>query len=212
MPDGSATRDAATDQARPRPAPPLSDRLRRGLWQMVRALLFAPSPVPFHGWRRALLRAFGAQVGARAAIYPGARIYAPWRLEIAEGATVGDGATLYSVDTIRLGPRAIVSQGAHLCTASHDLRSPGFELISAPIVLEADSWVAAEAFVGPGVTFGEGSVAGARAVVIRTVPSRAIVAGNPAREIGLRPLQGHNFLRGRVKSIAPAIEEPDASL
>jgi putative colanic acid biosynthesis acetyltransferase WcaF len=114
---------------------------------------------------------------------------------IEESATIGWGAILYSVDRIHLGPRAIVSQGAHLCTASHDYNSETFDLETAPIVLEADAWVAAEAFVGPGVRLHSGAVVAARGVVTRSVPERAIVAGSPARRVGVRSITGRNHLR-----------------
>lgn len=187
-----------TERARVRPPPSTADKLRRALWHVAWTLLFRTSPVPLHGWRRGLLRAFGAKVGARAAVYPGAMVYAPWLLDIGEGATVGGGARIYSVDRIVLGARAVVSQGVHLCSASHDLRSPGFELATAPIRIGADAWVAADAFVGPGVDIGDGAVVAARGVVVRSVGAWQIVAGNPARPIGERPVSARNALPGRV--------------
>lgn len=183
-----------------RPPPSLADKLRRAFWQVVAGVLMRPSPTPLHGWRRMILRAFGARIGARCAIYPTARIWAPWNLEIGEGATVGGGAILYNVDRIVIGDFAVVSQGAHLCTASHDHNAPSFDLITAPIVLGAEAWVAADAFIGPGVTLEEGAVAAARAVVVRGVPRRAIVAGNPARLVSQRAATGRNRLTGRSGS------------
>jgi len=58
--------------------------------------------------------------------------------------------------------------------------------MTAPIVIEAQGWVAAEAFIAPGVTLGEGAVAAARAVVTRDVPAWTVVAGNPARTLRQR--------------------------
>ena len=184
-------------RATPVKHPPLGirDKLRRAVWRLVNVLLFLPSPVPFHAWRRAILRAFGAKIGRNARVYPSVRIHAPWNLTIEEDATIGWNAILYSVDRIHLGPRAIVSQAAHLCTASHDHNSETFDLVTAPIVLQEDSWVAAEAFVGPGVTVHSGAVVAARCVVTRSVPERTIVAGNPARPVSVRAIIGRNHLR-----------------
>ena len=193
----SAARAARTPLTR-RPPPPLSDKIRRGLWGIAHALAFGWTPIPLHGWRALVLRVFGAEVGAKAAIYPSAQIWAPWNLKIGDGATIGGAAILYSVDHIEIGDGAIISQGAHLCAASHDHNAADFALITAPIVIGHGAWVAAEAFIGPGVAIGDGAVAAARAVVMRDVPARAIVAGNPARVIGMRADAGKNALKGRV--------------
>lgn len=125
-------------------------------------------------------------------------IWAPWNVKIAEGATVGSNAKLYSVDRISIGRSAIVSQSAHLCTASHDHNSESFNLISSPIEISANAWVGADAFIGPGVTLADGAVVAARAVVVRAVPERAVVAGNPARVVSRRSVRGRNFLIGRA--------------
>jgi putative colanic acid biosynthesis acetyltransferase WcaF len=91
------------------------------------------------------------------------------------------GVECYNVDVVHLAAGAIVSQRAHLCTASHDFNDADFPLVAAPIRVEEKAWVCAEAFVGPGVTVHEGAVVGARAVVTKNVPAGAIVVGNPAR-------------------------------
>lgn len=168
------------------PPPGAADKLRRLCWQMAWALLYRPSPTPLHGWRRFVLRTFGARVGVGAHPYPGARIWAPWNLVLGPGSCLGPGCDIYNVARVELGARAIVSQKAYLCTASHDIRDPGFALIAAPIVLRDGAWVAAAAFVGPGVTLGRNAVAGACAVVTRDVVAGSVVAGNPARPVASR--------------------------
>ncbi|HWV81864.1 MAG TPA: putative colanic acid biosynthesis acetyltransferase [Hyphomicrobiaceae bacterium] len=183
-----------------RPAPSVANKMARAAWAIVRALLFRPTPAPLHAWRCLLLRGFGARVGSRVAIYPSASIWAPWNLTIDAGATIGGGAIIYNVDRITVGEFAVISQGAHLCTASHAHDSPAFDLVTAPIRIEEEAWVAAEAFVGPGVTVSRAAVVGARAVVVRDVDERAIVAGNPARVIGSRAVEGRNRLKGRAPS------------
>ena len=154
----------------------------RVLWALVWPF-FRLSPRPLWGWRRFLLRAFGANIDKGVHVYPSVRIAIPWNLEIREFAAVGEGAILYSLGPIVIGPRSTVSQYAHLCAGSHDLSSAARTLTKPPVVLESDVWVAADAFIGPGVTIGSGSVVGARAVVVRDVEPNEVVAGNPARSI-----------------------------
>lgn len=159
----------------------------RVLFALARPL-FAWSPRPAWGFRRAVLRAFGAAVGAGAHVAPGVRIRMPWNLSIGDRAAVGDGAILYALGKIGIGDDATVSQGAHLCAGTHDFRVPAMTLLTPPIAIGAGAWVCADAFVGPGVAVGAMAVVGARAVVVRDVPPGAIVAGNPARRIGTREL------------------------
>lgn len=158
----------------------------RVLWGAAQPL-FRFSPRPLWGWRCLLLRAFGARIGRQVHIYPSARITMPWHLVIGDLAAVGDGAILYALGQISIGTRATVSQGAHLCAGSHDVSSAHRPLIKLPIVIGDDAWVAAEAFVGPGVTLGDGAILGARGVAMRDIPARAIFAGNPARLLRMLP-------------------------
>ncbi|PZT90847.1 putative colanic acid biosynthesis acetyltransferase [Sphingomonas sp. ABOLH] len=178
------------------PPPGLRDRLYRMGWNLVQATLFRWSPVPLHAWRRCLLRWFGARIEGGTAIYPTARIWAPDRLTMRQGSCLGSGADCYNVAPVELGRACVVSQKAYLCTASHDIDDPAFTLIGAPIVVGEGAWVAAGAFVGPGVDIGIRAVVAAVAVVTRNVPSEHVVAGNPAR-----------MVRERRVSSQPSVEK-----
>jgi putative colanic acid biosynthesis acetyltransferase WcaF len=170
------------------------NRAARVLWNGVAAVLFRPSPRPFHAWRSMLLRCFGARVGAGVHVCPKVSIWAPWNLELADQAGVADGVTLYSQGRITIGRRAVISQGAHLCAGSHDYTQDGFPLVTAPIVIGAEVWIAAEAFIHPGVTVGEGSVIGARSVVTKDMPPWMVCSGHPCVVLKPRILQKENEL------------------
>lgn len=166
----------------------LGNRLGRALWNLVSLLLFRPSPKPFHAWRAFILRLFGAKLGRGCHIYPKAVIWAPWNLEVGDETGVADGAILYDQAPIRLGRRVVISQGAHLCTGTHDYENPGFPLYAKPIIVGDQAWIAAECFVHPGVTIGEGAVVGARSVVTKDVPPWMVCAGHPCKPIKPRVL------------------------
>ena len=175
------------DRASPHSLP---NRLGRALWGVVCALLFRPSPGPLYGWRRLLLRCFGARIAPDAIVHPSARIWAPWNLVMKSGATLSYDVDCYCVAPVVLEERAIVSQYSFLCTATHDYEQEGRPVRAEPITIGAGAWVCADVFVGPGVTVGEGAVVGARACVCRDVDPWTVVGGNPARVIRQRRRQG----------------------
>ena len=150
------------------------------------------------GWKRFLLRLFGAKIASTAAVYSSAKVYYPANLEMDEYACIASDVDCYNVAPIRLGKFSTVSQGAFLCTASHNITSPNHELITSPITIGDQAWVGAEAFVGMGVTIGEGAVVGARAAVFKDVEPWTVVGGNPAKFIKNRMLNNINS-RGGVK-------------
>jgi putative colanic acid biosynthesis acetyltransferase WcaF len=154
------------------------EKLGRVLWALVYPL-FRLSPRPLWGWRRWVLRLFGAQVGVEVHVYPTVRIAVPWHLRIGDHAAIGDRAILYAPGRIEIGSRATISQNAHLCAGTHAWREAARPLVRAPITIGEDAWVCADAFVGPGVQIGAGAVLGARAVAMRDLAAGQIGVGNP---------------------------------
>ena len=165
------------------------NRVGRAVWGIVWTMLFRPSPRVFHAWRRTLLRFFGARIGRAVRIYPSARIWAPWQLEMDDFSCLGPDVDCYCVAPIRIEAHAVVSQYTYLCSASHDYERPDLPLITRPIVIGEGAWVAADAFVSLGVTIGAGAVVGARASVFKDVDPWTVVGGNPARVIRKRVLK-----------------------
>ena len=162
-----------------------SEQMRRVFWAAGQWLLLL-SPRPLFGWRRLVLRAFGARVGLHVHVYPSTRIVMPWNVGLDDWSALGEDVYVYSLGRVHVGRSATVSYRSHLCAGAHDLNDPKMPLLRSPVVIADNAWIGTEAFIGPGVTVGEGAVVGARAVVVRDVAPRHIVAGNPARQIGTR--------------------------
>ena len=112
-----------------------------------------------------------------AVVYSSTRVYAPWNLEMGEHSCLADEVDCYNVDKVRIGDNTTVSQKSYLCTASHDITKSNIPLIIAPIVIEDQMWVGADAFIGMGVRVGQGAVVGARASVYKDVDAWTVVGG-----------------------------------
>lgn len=166
-----------------------SNKLLRMVWGIVWVCLFRTSPRLAFGWRRFILRLFGATLEKGTRIYPSTRVFYPPNLIMKEDAILGPDVDCYCVAPITLEPSSMVSQYSYLCAATHDYTQLHLPLISKPIVIESRAWVCADVFVGPGVTVGEGAVVGARSTVFKDVPSWKVVVGNPPKVIRDRVFQ-----------------------
>ena len=166
----------------------LGNRMMRAVW-MLSWLIFARfTPPPLHRWRRLILRAFGAQIGRGVRVHGSVAVWLPANLELGDNVLIGPGVRLYNQGRISIGAKCVISQRAHLCASTHDLRDPLFQLVLRPIVIGRQCWIAAEAFVGPGVTMGDQAVLGARGALFGDAAPDAVYSGNPAVFVKLRQL------------------------
>jgi putative colanic acid biosynthesis acetyltransferase WcaF len=146
----------------------------QALWVATSSLIIERTWCPAN-LRVGILRLFGAKIGKGVYIRPHVRIHWPWKLTIADNVWIGVDAWLLNLEPITIGSDVCISQGAFLCTGSHDHRSPTFEFDNAPIVIEDGAWIAARATVLRGVTVGTGAIVGATALVTKSVPAGASV-------------------------------------
>lgn len=162
-------------------------QLIRLIWSVVWPLCtwFLPRSAG-NGWKCFLLRLFGAEIDSTAGVYSSARIYYPANLTMKAYSCLADDVNCYNVAPVTIGEQVTISQEAYLCTASHDITDPLHHLVTAPITIERDAWIGARAFVGMGVTIGEGAVVGATASVYKDVEPWTVVGGNPAKFIKKR--------------------------
>jgi len=156
------------------------------LWWFVQSTLFSCSPQFMYGWRRWLLRLFGAKIGEGVLVRPSVKVTYPWKVTIGNHAWIGDDVVLYSLGEIEVGDNAVVSQRSYLCAASHDYTQPDFPIYDKKICIGAQAWLATDVFVAPGVTIGEGAVIGARSSVFHDLPPMMVCVGSPAKPIKSR--------------------------
>lgn len=162
----------------------------RMLWNILWPLTtwFLPRSLGM-GWKRSLLRMFGANVHPTAQVYSSARIYFPANLTMEAYSCLADGVECYNVAPVTVGAHSTISQGSLLCTASHDITDSHHRLVTAPIMIEDQVWIGARAYIGMGVVVRQGAVVGATASVYKTVEPWTVVGGNPARFIKKREIR-----------------------
>lgn len=124
----------------------------RTLWYFVSLVVFESGWFPVSKLKTAILRAFGARIGTGVVIKPHVRIKYPWNLTVGDHVWIGEEAWIDNLAQVTLGSHSVISQGAYLCTGSHDHRSPTFDLITKPITIGEGAWICARAIILPGVT------------------------------------------------------------
>jgi putative colanic acid biosynthesis acetyltransferase WcaF len=153
---------------------------KEALWRLCQGFFFqalwhVPSAV-----RVFWLRTFGARIGKGVVIRAGVNVHFPWRLALGDHVWIGEEVMILSLADVSIGSNVCLSQRSFLCTGSHDFHGTTFDLITRPIRVEDGCWIAAQAFIGPGVTLGKGSVVSAGSVVLESIPPKGRVRGNPA--------------------------------
>mgnify|MGYP006138619401 CR=1 FL=1 len=107
-------------------------------------------------------------------------------IQVGDGTRI-NGASIHATSSITIGRNCLIasnvmildSDGHGVAVADRERHNP----VAAPIVIEDDVWVGANAIVLKGVTLGRGSVVAAGSVVTRDVAPMTLVGGNPARFI-----------------------------
>jgi putative colanic acid biosynthesis acetyltransferase WcaF len=160
---------------------PLSERLRRVLWEFCWFVFCAWTPKPANPWRLFWLGVFDAKIEGTPFVHQRARIAVPWNLTLHDRACVGDRTNVYNLAEIEIGARAVVAQEAYLDTGSHNFSRSSMPLVVAKIIIDEDAFVGARAFVMPGVKIGARAIVGACSVVTKDVPENVVAGGNPCR-------------------------------
>lgn len=154
----------------------------RGLWYATNVLFFKSAWWPYNGFKRMLLRCFGAKVGKGVVIKPCVNIKYPWHLSIGDHTWIGENVWIENAADILIGTNCCISQGAMLLSGNHDYTKVTFDVNVKPIVLEDGVWIGTRAVVCMGITMGEESVLTVNSVITKNAAPRSVWQGNPAVE------------------------------
>jgi putative colanic acid biosynthesis acetyltransferase WcaF len=161
---------------------------KEALWLLISKILFQHFPFSASRFKCAVLRAFGARVGQGVVIKPDLKITFPWKLRIGDHVWLGEQCWLLNLAPITIESHVCISQRAFVCTGSHNYKSPAFDLLTQPVILERGAWLGAGAWVGPGVTVGSHAVLTAASVASKSLQPFGVYRGNPAVRIGTRQI------------------------
>jgi putative colanic acid biosynthesis acetyltransferase WcaF len=171
---------AAFDNSWYQPGRSLPVRL---LWMAFNACFFLtsfpwPNPV-----KRAILRAFGARIGAGVVVKPRVNVKYPWNLEIGDHSWIGEGTWIDSLAKVRIASNACLSQQVMVETGNHDWSRPTFDLELGEVTIEEGAWAAVRSTLLPGSRLASHAVLGAGSVLSGGTEPYGIYVGTPARKV-----------------------------
>lgn len=156
------------------------------LWTFTSAFFFRTSLPVSSAIKVAILKLFGANIGADVVIKPSVNIKYPWKLNVGDHTWIGEGVWIDNLDAVNVGNNCCLSQGCYLLTGNHDFTSTTFDLIIAEINIENEAWVGAKAVVCPGVTLQRASILAVGSIATKNLEEFGIYQGNPAIKIKQR--------------------------
>ena len=152
------------------------------LWAICERLFVTNSWQISSSLRVAVLRLFGAEIGAGVIFRPRTRVLFPWRLHIGDRAWIGEGVWFHNQDHIFISHDAVVSQESLLTTGSHSHRRD-MALVTRPILIDAGAWITARCVVLGGSHIGRSALIAPGSVVQGEVEAARIYRGNPAVDV-----------------------------
>ena len=110
-------------------------------------------------------------------------------LSVGDGTSMAGGCVISAARSISLGKHVLVARNVYIADHQHS-----FEDATRPVLAQGVSgvaaveicdgaWLGENVVVGPGVRIGRGSVVGANAVVLASVPDYSVAVGAPARVV-----------------------------
>lgn len=155
--------------------------------------------VPCHTLRKFFYRLAGVKIGKGSTIHTGARFYDPRNIEIGQDSIIGEGAILDGRDKLLIGNHVDIASQVLIYNSQHDIDSPDFQAIEAPVEIGDYVFIGPRVIIQPGVKIGEGAVVAAGAVVTKDVPPYTVAGGVPAQIIRERKLKNPHYRLGRAR-------------
>lgn len=162
-------------------------------------LLHMTTWIPLHSVRNLIWRLAGVKLGKHSTLHTGVRVFDPRQIKIGEGSIIGFSSFIDGRAQVTIGNHVDIASEVMIYSSEHDLSSPEFVAVSAPVKIGNYVFIGPRAIILPGVTVGDLAVVGAGAVVTKDVEPGSIVGGVPAKVIGERPLKNPNYRLGRFK-------------
>ena len=147
---------------------------------------FAITHIPSHTIRQSWLRFFGMKIGKNTSIMMGTRVHGIQQLTVGNNCSIGFRCLLDARGELTIDDDVVLASDVHIVAGHHLVNSDDFGRFLSPIHIKHHVWVASRSTILAGVELGVGAVVGACSLVRKDVADMEIVAGVPAKHVGVR--------------------------
>ena len=159
----------------------LEEKVLSRVWKLVNNTIFRILPYNFRGYRRFLLKLFGAKVAKSASIDRNCNIDFPWNFSIGNQSSIGENAWIYCLDKVIIGEKTCIGKDVYIISGTHELDDINFTLITKPIIIGNGVWVSTGSKLLPGITIKDFVVIGAFSIVLKDIKENEVWVGSPAK-------------------------------
>jgi len=132
------------------------------------------------------LKICGMQLAKNVRFYNGFHIRSPRKIKIDDGCSIGPNVLLDGRHGLKIGKNCTIAYDAIIWTLSHDYNDSHFCGKGGSVDIGSYAWICSRSIILPGISVGEGAVVASGAIVTKDVKPYSIVAGIPAKQIGMR--------------------------
>ena len=131
-------------------------------------------------------------------------LHSPENIKMGKNVYIGKGVKIFAEGGITIEDNATFAADITVLTTSHNFKHAQalpFDKIGylEEVYIGKNVWIGAQSFILSGVKIEEGAIVAAGSVVTKSIPSCAIVGGNPAKIIGWRDKAEYNKLERAKK-------------
>lgn len=142
--------------------------------------------LPAESVRKLWLRLNLKRFGKGAYVMRKVEFISPQRISVGRHSVINKLSLIDGRGGVTIGDNVDIAREVIVWSCTHDPNDPEHSTFCKPVTIEDHVWIGARATVMPGVHIGRGAVIGTGSVVTKDVPAGSIVAGIPARKIGVR--------------------------
>jgi acetyltransferase-like isoleucine patch superfamily enzyme len=141
--------------------------------------------IPFHLIRNSFISLYLKKIGTNSSFMIGVQLKSPKSIQIGNNVVINSNVLLDGRGGLEIGNNTDIAREVIIWSMTH-LFNTDHSAVIKKVTIGEDCWIGSRSQILPGVILGNGVVVGCGSIVTKSFPEFSIIAGNPAKVIGIR--------------------------